>query len=202
MKQTRNSRKMITLLAVMSICLVSHSQITVTSNGNAGVGTGNPLSKLSINSDGNSLHGVHVANLNPVNEAVGLYSTTEVLPPNGGGNKYRSVLGDITSGSGFAFGVYGRSLNDNSLYSGRAFGVYGEAGNASGGYNYGVTGALCGSNNGAGIFGASYGPAWGEEIEGRFAGYFSGKVYVSDTLSIGKKTAEYVLDVDGDACVA
>jgi len=203
MERIRNIRKMIVALVLTAVSLPVYSQLKVTSNGNIGIGSDNPLSKLSVNSDGNALYGAYVLNPTPAEWVVSLLATTSVLPPSSSINnyKYRNVLGSISSGNGYAFGLYGQSVNGTPRTSGRAFGVYGEAANATSGYNFGVIGALSGSNNGAGVYGATYGPAWGEDTEGRFAGYFSGGVYVSEALTIGKKSTNYSLDVDGDACV-
>lgn len=176
----------------------------MTSDGNVGVGINNPLSKLSINTEGDSLHAVRIENPMTNHGSIGLYATSAVLPPACSGNLYRAIQGSVTPGYGTTFGLYGKSANATPQYSGQAFGVCGEAGNATNGWNYGVCGFLSGSNNGAAIFGKTQGSGWGENTQGRFAGYFVGNVYVSDVLTVGIKPGSnpvYSLEVDGDASV-
>jgi hypothetical protein len=205
MKKMKNMKHMMTALIIATVCTIGHAQIKVTNNGKVGIGCTNPLSKLSINTNGDTLYGARIYNPTPAPGACGLFVTTAVLPPAHGGNVYNSILGAISSGDGYAFGVSGRSTNGTPRSSGRALGVYGEASNATSGYNYGVVGVLSGSNNGAAVYGTTiYSEPWGENTEGKFAGYFQGNVYVSNVLTVGTKQPcdpVYSLDVDGEACV-
>lgn len=67
------------------------------------------------------------------------------------------------------------------MSSGRSYGVLAAAGNRTSGYNYAVYGILTGSNNGAGIVGAV---GWSlPVINGMYAGYFSGNVHVTNTIT-------------------
>lgn len=79
--------------------------------------------------------------------------------------------------AGDSYGVYGRSLSPTSTN----YGVSGQATISSTGNNYGVYGYAY--NNGTG-------DAW--------AGYFSGKTYVSGPLGVGTSTPEGKLQVTGD----
>lgn len=205
MERMKNMKHLMTALIIAAVCTIGHAQIKVTNNGNVGIGSTNPLSKLSVNSNGDTLCGARIANPTPANMAKGLYVTTAVLPPASSSYVYNSILGVISSGHGYAFGVSGKSNNETPRSSGRALGVYGEASNATSGYNYGVLGVLSGSNNGAAVYGTTqYSQPWGENTEGKFAGYFRGNVYVSDVLTVGIKQSSdpvYSLEVDGEACV-
>lgn len=86
------------------------------------------------------------------------------------------------SGSTFNIGVYGDATFDYNMGFGRSMGVIGLAGFSTNGYNYGVFGKLYGSQNGAGIYGSSSN-TMGTYINGQYAGYFSGPVYVDGTLT-------------------
>ena len=77
-----------------------------------------------------------------------------------------------------------------------SFGVFGLAGNATTGYNYGVFGQILGTNNGAAIFAST--PGYAEtSVNGIFAGYFRGKVYIEDKVGIKSTSPSYDLDVNG-----
>ena len=85
-------------------------------------------------------------------------------------------------GNNHNVGVYGGAWSDTALGSGRAFGVMGIAGGSSSGWNYGISGMLRGSGNGAGVYGST---TWdnGTNTGGRYAGYFNGPVKVTGTLT-------------------
>ena len=65
----------------------------------------------------------------------------------------------------------------------KSYGVYATAGNLIDGYNYGVFGALKGTRNGAGIYGAT--TETSTYIPGKYAGYFYGQTRVSDAMLAG-----------------
>lgn len=95
-------------------------------------------------------------------------------------NGIRSKV-DISNGN-YNIGVWGDATYDYNINSGRSYGVMGLAGFSTNGYNYGVFGKLYGSQNGAGVFGSYYN-SMGVCINGQYAGYFLGPVYVSGTLT-------------------
>lgn len=84
----------------------------------------------------------------------------------------------------------------SALSRARSFGVYATSGNATSGYNYGLYGDLFGSNNGTALY-ASHSQGLNDYINGKYAGYFNGKVYVSERLGIGYTSPSYALDVAG-----
>ena len=87
-----------------------------------------------------------------------------------------------TSGFPRSLGIYGRS--DCSSSTGINYGIMGVATNNSGGCGFGVTGCLNSSSmNGAGIFG-SLNHEGSMGVVGRYAGYFSGNVKVSGTMTV------------------
>lgn len=175
----------------------SSAQLTITTDGNVGVGVDNPLSKFSINTPGASRITSYILNTSSTSGSVGLRSAVTTPAPSSAGYLFTSIEGILTSGCGNAVGVYGQSYNPSVTSSGRAFGVFGAAGNATSGWNYGLYGSLMGSNNGAAVYGVT-GSSDQEDTEGQFAGYFIGNVYVSDYLSVGMKEASYPIDVYGE----
>ena len=87
----------------------------------------------------------------------------------------------VTSGK-FNISLYGDSRNYINYNTGRAVGVLGVAGYSTSGYNYGVFGRLCGTQNGAGVYG-SINDNMGSDVGGKYAGYFYGPTYVNGTLT-------------------
>jgi hypothetical protein len=45
MRRMKNTKRKVATLLALAVCTVGHTQITVTSDGNVGVGINNPLSK-------------------------------------------------------------------------------------------------------------------------------------------------------------
>ena len=87
----------------------------------------------------------------------------------------------VASGK-FNISLYGDSRNYINYNTGRAVGVLGVAGYSTSGYNYGVFGRLCGTQNGAGVYG-SINDDMGSDVGGKYAGYFYGPTYVNGTLT-------------------
>lgn len=144
----------------------------IKNTGFVGIGTTNPLSMLSVGTDGLSSCRASFHNT-ATSGGTSVYAT--MAQPISGQTAY-SVNGSITSGTGYAYGVRGSSYNSTSQAAGYAIGVYGQAGNATTNYNYGVAGILLGSNNGAGVYGADRTTANFVAIAGNYVGYFSGKI--------------------------
>ena len=90
---------------------------------------------------------------------------------------YVSSANPATS-SLYNIGSEGCAYRSTAINTGRTIGVRGIAGNCTSGYNYGVVGALQGSNAGAGIYG-TVGNALGNFVGGKYAGYFDGDIKVS-----------------------
>lgn len=174
------------------------AQLNVLGNGNVGIGVSTPLAKLSINSAGDSLSSLYVSNSRLMNGATAIRSYTSI-PTSSNNENYFGIWGTLSSGYSYTTALYGRSYNySGPQTSGRSYGVFGMAGNATSGYNYGMLGFLAGDNNGAAVFGTtSLGSSAGENTEGKFAGYFLGRVYVNNYLSVGNKNSSYAVDVTG-----
>jgi hypothetical protein len=115
--------------------------------GNVGIGTTNPLSKLSVGSDGTA--------------DIGVYSSGSEAGVHGVDSEHGSY-GRLGSGlygvygSGFTYGVYGSGSYSGVSGSGSTYGVYG-----SSVYDTGVYGSGATYDFYAGGFGVNYGPFTG-----------------------------------------
>jgi len=166
-------------ISLISICLIStnllFSQLKVASNGNVGIklGTSIPLSTLSIGGVGASTYKVSIYNNeNGVN--ISRTGSTSLHPIYG-----LVTHSDLTSMNSLA--LRGDCSLPTLQTSGRAWGLLATAANATSGYNYGVMGVLNGYGNGAGIVGTVN--QTDVCIEGMYAGYFEGDVYVTGVLT-------------------
>lgn len=131
------------------------AQLTVYHNGNVNIGSEQPTSNVSLS----------VGNV--------AYSDTA----------YHVSLGLHNPASGcYNIGGEGVAYSPTMRNTGRAFGLRGVAGNCTSGYNFGVLGALQGSQEGAAIFGTTSGKTLGLSVDGRYAGYFDGNVKVTGSL--------------------
>lgn len=131
------------------------AQLTVYHNGNVNIGSEQPTSNVSLS----------VGNV--------AYSDTT----------YHVSLGLHNPASGcYNIGGEGVAYSPTTRNTGRAFGLLGVAGNCTSGYNFGVLGALQGSQAGAAIFGTTSGKTLGLRVDERYAGYFDGNVKVTGSL--------------------
>ena len=131
------------------------AQLTVYHNGNVNIGSEQPTSNVSLS----------VGNV--------AYSDTT----------YHVSLGLHNPASGcYNIGGEGVAYSPTTRNTGRAFGLRGVAGNCTSGYNFGVLGALQGSQAGAAVFGTTSGKTLGLSVDGRYAGYFDGNVKVTGSL--------------------
>jgi hypothetical protein len=182
------TQKFLFLIIIALTTISVKSQIKVNSAGHIGIGA-----------SGISNYKTYIYNPSTINNARGL--SVKLEQPAQGYYKQYSILGSITSGKGYTFGVYGYAYNTTVTNYGRSYGVFGKAGNGAGGYNYGVYGWLYGSNNGAAIFGTVY-PLGDVNTMGKYAGYFRGDVHVEDELWADEVTEsdirikENIIDID------
>lgn len=146
------------LLSLCTLALSANAQFKVFSSGNANVkcNTEYSMNKLSV----------------------GEYTSPSTFNSYQNGILSQTV---VTSGK-FNISLYGDSRNYTNFYSGRSVGVLGVAGYSTSGYNYGVFGRLCGTQNGAGVYGSIY-DDMGSDVGGKYAGYFYGPTYVYGTLT-------------------
>ena len=181
MKSITKSYSFVSLVALMTfVPMTLNGQIKVFDNGNVGIKytTSTPLSKLVLNSQGYSTWDAHF--YTGIRSSSGGSFFTLIEPGTGNGLNIISIQAQAKLGANnYLVGVKGGVTNSTALTNGRSYGVYGIAGNATSGYNYGVYGFLYGVNNGAAIFGTSTGDV---PIPGKYAGYFSGNVYISGSI--------------------
>ena len=161
------------------VCSLVFAQVRVSSNGKVAIGTDSvaPLSILSINCNGETDSDVIIESTNAM-ALTAIHKPTANLTGWARGCNTGIALSPHT----FNVGTFGSAYSHSALSSGRAFGLFGTAGNYTSGYNYGVLGMLYGTNNGTGIYGTSVHSDYGVPINGRYAGYFRGSVYVTGNI--------------------
>lgn len=195
-KQLKLMKKFFSIFMLgMIVCSFSaFAQLTIGSGGNVGIDANGALSRFSIGSVGssNSKFSIYGNNTSSSQNAL---SVSQVVTTSGwsyGTNC--SVLSGSSDAK--AVGVRGSAYKSTAYTNGMSFGTLGIAGNAQSGYNYGVWGQLLGSNNGTAIFATVPGRAE-TLLNGMYAGYFRGNVYIEDKVGIKTTSPSYDLDVNG-----
>ena len=148
-------KKTLLLLAYLGIAISSSAQLKVNSGGKVGVIMSTPVPQAEL-SVGNS------ENTNYSSYSFGIWTRR-------------------TAQSSFNIGIKGYGTTPN--HSGRTFGVQAVGGSGTNGWNFGLAGSLGTTSNGAAIFGSILHPL-GVNTHGRYAGYFDGSVYITDTLTV------------------
>ncbi len=186
------SIKFVLINSIILLSISTYGQIKVNSAGHIGIGT-----------DGNSNYKAYIYNPSLANYARGLYVKLEQPALNS--YKQYSIQSKITSGKGVTYGIYSSAYNSSPSNQGQAVGIYSRAGNATNGWNYAIFGHLLGSNDGASIFGAVTDKG-GVVLNGQWAGYFRGDVYVEDELWASEvtesdiKLKKDIIDIDSSLC--
>ena len=171
------------------------AQLNINSSGNVEIDTNGAVSRFSIGGVGAINSKAFIFNSNTSSTQKGLVVSQALTTSDW---SYATVS-SVVSGSSSAkvVGVHGSGYKSTAYTTGMSFGVYGQAGNASTGYNYGVFGQILGTNNGAAIFGSTPGKLE-TAVNGIYAGYFRGNVYVEDNFGVGLTNPGYKLEVNGD----
>lgn len=172
------------LIFCFALLLISpaiiNAQLKFNSSGNLGIGTTNPLSELSLGSDGSSSY------------TVSIYSSSSTVYrglnlqhyPNDDNYNYGLVSQIVHNSDGWKIaGIYTSSYpssNTNGIYT---YGIKAQAGRGEDGLNYGVMGKIIGDRDGAGIFGCDSDHAECI-IPENYAGYFAGDVKITGDLSV------------------
>lgn len=153
-------RRNILLSLYLLIAISASAQLRVSASGHVGIGT-----QTSTNSF------LNVGSNNVGNASVGIYSSPKVLNTHNIG--VVGAVSDTVTTTGTNYGVLGIITLQNNSH----------------GRNYGVSGMLglgyTNTCNGAGVYGAnsSYYDSYPTNIQGLYAGYFDGSVYVSGILT-------------------
>jgi hypothetical protein len=153
-KNKKVMKKVMMTLVVATTTMCCYAQFKVNANGKASIGSQSPVNCAMLN-------------LNESNYA----------------SYNMGIAADINNNDcTFNIGLASNTHPSTNINSGRTTGVLGVAGRRTSGYNYGVIGALAGTNNGAGIFGTLTNTT-GVYVNGLYAGYFDGPVHVTGTLN-------------------
>lgn len=165
-------KRICTSLALVTAFFSLNGQIKVATNNNVGIGTTNPQSLLSVNTDGDSNRTMYVYDSNierlsvfSLDNSIGSYAISLAA------NVKMNTASKLVAGN---FQAY--QAEENQYCS---FGLRASAGRGYNGKNYGVWGALVGSRNGAAIVGTLNSEPI---IDGKYAGYFDGNVKVTGEL--------------------
>ncbi len=181
-------RLIVICLTSLLISSPAFCQLLVESNGNVGVkydDVSTIVSNFTVNSPGDSEITTYILSDDESQNAGMRLTKLETQGASGDYNmgirsSVRNGLNDSKKAYGFYTHVYKNSLTECS--NGRSYGIYAVAGNSTSGWNYGVFGTLCGTNNGAGVFGSSESLDGGVNTQGKFAGFFHGKVKVTNSV--------------------
>ena len=147
-------KKIMMTLVVATTTMCCYAQFKVNANGKASIGSQSPVNCAMLN-------------LNESNYA----------------SYNMGIAADINNNDcTYNIGLASNTHPSSNINSGRTTGVLGVGGRRTSGYNYGVIGALAGTNNGAGIFGTLTNTT-GVYVNGQYAGYFDGPTYCSSTIT-------------------
>ena len=168
----------------LSVCILfsvnAFSQLKVANNGNSMFGLSSsetPLSAISVGSIGRADSKLTVLG---DNNGIFAYRNGNAYPNWGNAIMAKSPVGTAS----FCVGIRSEAVKSTPNSSCRAYGIYGVAGNATSGYNYGLFGRLCGSNNGAAVYGTISNVENGINTGGQYAGYFNGATKVVGDLTV------------------
>lgn len=179
-------KRILTTLLFTILCIGLQAQIKVSTTNKVGISTSNPLSLLSVNTDGATDHLTYFYDTN-----VERLSKIELDNPTGNyGIALNSVvrLGNSTKMVASNFQSYSSTVN-----SCLTFGVRSTVGNGYDGKNYAVYGSLLGSRNGAAIVGVFGGTE--PTIPGLYTGYFHGDVKIGNNGTLFVNTIQYTSDI-------
>ena len=167
----------IALIAFVFLAQNGYSQINVNPIGNVGIGVnGSNSFKLYVSNNNSTYSGYFVNNNNVNSYKLGLRSS---LSSNGTSGRFgfHNATYHNSAGTGSTYGIYNYS---NNYGTGTGYGLYNylNAGSSTG-RRYGIYNYLyCGSNTGT-----KYALYSAVSCGGNYAGYFSGNVFISGTLT-------------------
>lgn len=188
----------------------SDEQMRLTGDGNLGIGSSNPLSRIALDGDGAGHYGMFIEGPSTSTDyqtALYIHSNNFSSDPPDIYNRYHGIYVDQDPATsavyhpsaiygnmsnvtmGYSTGVLGRALGTGSD-GGRTYGVKGYAGGGSDHYNYAVYGELVntGAREGTAILGydaIDHATFDGTLITGNWAGYFHGNMITTDRTYFG-----------------
>ena len=165
----------LSMLMIASCFGVANAQLTIDDAGRLGVGieTYEELySQLAVNGRGETGVAVHVSTSELTGLKINRYSTS--------GSSYGIHVNNASSGFE-NYGVYGNCYRTSGSSSYESYGVAGIAGGSNQGYNFGVAGFL-GDSYGAGVFGTASSMLGSFSVNGSYAGFFHGDVFVTGSV--------------------
>ena len=173
-------KKLLFLSVMLMGVVTANAQLKVKSTGNVHIGGDTGSYKLNVLCGNN-----------------GIYSYTN---PTGSSSTSPStaILGYANhTGNATTIGVKGvASANVSNV--GAVFGLYGDAAGGASGKNYGVFGHIPAYSYGAAIYGSTHTSCLGETLNGLYAGYFEGNVYVTGTMNVSGGINSLLLGQPGD----
>lgn len=186
-------KRFLSMLLVASCFGAANAQLMVDENGHIGLNMETAAtirSNIGINSLGSETTAVSMIQDGTVHSTGISVFRSGNYPGEGAMLMGISAGGEIQT-KHHNIGVYGRAWSNTMKTEGRAFGVMGVGGGATHGWNYGVCGMLTGTNYGAGVYGSS---TWdnGSWVPGLYAGYFNGKVGITEDLEVSGITANEI----------
>lgn len=159
-------------------CALSFSQVKINADGKVGIATSAvPLSTLSINTAGESIKEAKISST----KSITFSASRDASTSSGWARAVDAGVG--LSPHAYNVGVIGFAYTPTAIDTGQSFGLIGIAGNYTPGSNYGVLAMLYGTNKGAGIYATSVHNDYGTYINGRYAGYFRGNVFVTGSVN-------------------
>lgn len=168
------------LIFAVFVTICTNAQLKVHTDGDIGIDVTDPVSDFQIGSIGTSYAKVSFYNSSTSSSSRGLAVYQEPTSSWAYGSVASVRYGTGGSGSHKLVGAYGSAYRGSTPTLRRTYGLYGITGNGYDGFNYGVYGYLLGDRDGAAVFGTTNGDV---DIPGNYAGYFSGNVYITGTLS-------------------
>jgi len=185
----------IAMLAVFFLSTESKAQVNVNANGNVGIGVNASNSYRLWVVNPSNIYTARFDNNNTANSfKYGLYNYLSSAGTSGRVGMYNLAYHN-SAGSSSTYGLYNYS---NNYGSGTGYGLYNyhyAGGTSATGTRYGIYNYMsCGSNTGT-----KYALYSGVSCGGNYAGYFSGNVFISGTLTQSSDAAkkENIRDLDG-----
>lgn len=165
-------KKIILMLAAISMVAAANAQFSVNSAGNSIVSSNvnniNSNYKLTVEAEKNGVYILNDAQV--LSDTYGLYVDNHLKQGTG------------TNSAICAKAIYYSNHSVDKTLNPRAYGVQAVA--SRGNKNFGVSGIILDSGPGAGIYGGTSGAGAGDNVTGCYAGYFDGSTKIDGSLTV------------------